>query len=580
MTRVFEYLKPHWKIVIMAPLLMLVEVITDLMQPILLATIVDKGIHMGDTQLIINTGIKMVGLAIVGFFGGFGCIISSSLASANFGADLRLDLFEKVQEFSFTNLDEFKTSSLITRLTNDVMQVQNTVSMMLRILVRAPLMAIGGIIMAVSINMRLAAILLIAIPVMIFILTIIIRAGFPLFREVQKRIDKVNSVMLENLSGIRVVKAYGRSEREKERFKDASKQLRDINIGAHGRVLLTMPVMMLIMNLSVVAVLWLGGIQIRDRNMEVGQVIAFITYLTQILFSLLMVSFVLMMISRAKASADRISEILEAKIDIIDAPNAVDKPITEGCVEFKNVFFRYEGAGGDPVLRDITFTAKPGETVAILGGTGAGKTTLVSLIPRLYDPTEGQVYVDGIDVRKVKLNTLRNNIGVVPQKTILFSGSIEDNIKWGKEDASQGEIIEAAQTAQAHNFIINFPQGYDTKLGQKGVNLSGGQKQRIAIARAIIKKPTILILDDSTSAVDMGTEARIHKALKEFMKRTTCFIIAQRISSVINADKIIVLNDGYIEAMGKHEELLKTSSTYRDIYRSQVREEDGLSVRG
>lgn len=578
MLKIFKYLKPYWKVAVLAPLLMFIEVITDLMQPTLLATIVDKGIAVGDTQLIFQTGLKMFGLALLGFLGGFGCIIASSVASANFGADLRLILFKRVQNFSFANLDEFKTSSLVTRLTNDVSQVQNMTMMMMRILVRAPLLCIGGIIMAVSINAKLAVILLVAIPAMAIILTIIIRRAFPMFNVVQKRLDKVNAIMLENLSGIRVVKAYVRSDRETERFKDANKRFRDINIEAFSRIVLTMPVMMLIMNLSVVAVLWFGGIQVNQKGMEVGQIIAFITYLTQILFSLLMVSFVLMMISRAKASADRINEVLDTKVDIIDDPDAINKPIKEGRVEFKNVSFRYEDAGGEPVLNDITFTARPGETIAILGSTGVGKSTLVNLIPRFYDPTEGQVCVDGIDVKKIKLLTLRQSIGVVLQETILFSGTIKDNLKWGKEGACDEDIIEAAKTAQAHDFIMSFPEGYATKLGQRGVNLSGGQKQRLAIARALVKKPAILIMDDSTSAVDMGTEARIQRALRELMEKTTCFIIAQRISSVINADKIIVLDDGHIVALGKHEELMKTSAIYRDIYKSQIREEDGISA--
>lgn len=578
MLKIFKYLKPYWKLTMLAPALMFLEVASDLMQPTFLAEIVDKGIATGNIPFILQTGLKMVGIAMVGFLGGLGCTIASSAASMNFGADLRLDLFKKVQRFSFANLDKFKTSSLVTRLTNDVMQVQNMVLMMLRILVRAPLLCIGGIIMAVSINMKLASILLVAIPAVVVLLTIIIKKGFPLFTAVQKRLDRLNAVIQENLTGIRVVKAYVRSEKEKERFKEANRQFRDINVKAFRTVILTMPVMMLIINLSIVAILWFGGIQVSNNAMEVGQIMAFITYMTQILFSLLMVSFVLIMISRAKASADRINEVLETRVDIEDSPGAIDMPIAEGRVEFKNVSFSYEGAGGTPVLSHITFTAEPGETVAILGATGSGKSTLVNLIPRLYDPTEGAIYIDGEDIRNIKLDTLRKGIGVVLQETILFSGSIKDNIRWGKEDATDEEIIQAAKAAQAHNFIMSFPQGYDTQLGQMGVNLSGGQKQRLAIARALVKKPAILIMDDSTSAVDLGTEARIQKALKELMKNTTCFIIAQRISSVMDADKIIVLEDGRIEAMGTHEELMQKSETYRDIYRSQIREEAGLSV--
>jgi ATP-binding cassette subfamily B protein len=577
MIKILKYLKPYWKAAILAPILMFIEVISDLMQPTFLAAIVDKGIAAGDLQLIAETGLKMIGIAMIGFLGGFGCVIASSIASQNLGADLRLDLFQKVQSFSFANLDKFKTSSLVTRLTNDVMQIQNMVLMMLRIFVRAPLLCIGGIIMAVRINMRLAAILLVVIPVVAILLVVIINRGFPLFVAVQKRLDRVNAVVQENLSGIRVVKAYLRSEKEKERFREANKQLRDINLKAFRTVILTMPAMMLVINLSIVAVIWFGGIHVSNGSMHVGQVMAFITYMTQILFSLLMVSFVLMMFSRAKASADRINDVLETDVDIKDAPGAVDSPVKEGRVEFKNVSFCYENSSA-PVLSNITFTAEPGETIAILGSTGSGKSTLVSLIPRLYDPTEGSIFIDGIDVREYKLDTLRSSIGVVLQDTILFTGSIKDNIKWGKEEASDEEIIEAAKAAQAHDFIMSFPEGYDTQLGQMGVNLSGGQKQRLAIARALIKKPAILILDDSTSAVDLGTEARIHKAIKEFMKNATCFVIAQRVSSVMDADKIIILDGGRIEAVGTHEELMEKSPTYQDIYRSQIREEEGLSA--
>ncbi|MGI5838670.1 MAG: ABC transporter ATP-binding protein [bacterium] len=573
MLKLFAYLKPYWKAAILAPLFMFVQVFADLMQPTLLAAVIDKGIPAGNVHFIMRTGLQMVGIAVIGMLGGFGGVAAASYAGMHFGAAVRQKLFGKVQEFSFADLDKFTTASLITRLTNDVLQVQMMVFMLLRMLVRAPLLGIGGTIMAVSINGRLASILLLVIPLILLVLTLVIRKGFPLFAAVQEKVDKVNSVLQENLTGIRVVKAFGRTPKENERFRTASKELRDTNVRAMRIMSLSMPLMMLLTNLSIVAIVWFGGSQVQQGEMEVGQIIAFITYMTQILFALRMVSFIFTMISRSKASADRINAVLETEAGVRDAPKAVDKIIKEGRVKFENVSFRYAGAGGAPVLNQITFTAEPGEKVAILGATGAGKSTLVHLIPRLYDPTEGSIRIDGTDIREIRLASLRRQIGVVPQESILFTGSIRDNLLWGKEDATEEEITGAAKAAQVHDFIIRLPDGYSTEIGQKGVNLSGGQKQRLAIARALLKKPAILILDDSTSAVDLGTEARLQKALRELRHGTTCFIIAQRISSVRDADKIIVLEDGRVAASGTHGELLKNSAIYRDIYQSQVREE-------
>lgn len=573
MLKLFAYLKPYWKAAILAPLFMFVQVFADLMQPTLLAAVIDKGIPAGNVHFIMRTGLQMVGIAVIGMLGGFGGVAAASYAGMHFGAAVRQKLFGKVQEFSFADLDKFTTASLITRLTNDVLQVQMMVFMLLRMLVRAPLLGIGGTIMAVSINGRLASILLLVIPLILLVLTLVIRKGFPLFAAVQEKVDKVNSVLQENLTGIRVVKAFGRTPKENERFRTASKELRDTNVRAMRIMSLSMPLMMLLTNLSIVAIVWFGGSQVQQGEMEVGQIIAFITYMTQILFALRMVSFIFTMISRSKASADRINAVLETEAGVRDAPKAVDKIIKEGRVEFENVSFRYAGAGGAPVLSQINFTAEPGEKVAILGATGAGKSTLVHLIPRLYDPTEGSIRIDGTDIREIRLASLRRQIGVVPQESILFTGSIRDNLLWGKEDATEEEITGAAKAAQAHDFIIRLPDGYSTEIGQKGVNLSGGQKQRLAIARALLKKPAILILDDSASAVDLRTEARLQKALRELRHGTTCFIIAQRISSVRDADKIIVLEDGRVAASGTHDELLKKSAIYRDIYQSQVREE-------
>lgn len=570
MFKLFSYLKSYPKMVVLAPLLMLLEVAMDLLQPRLIAMVVDQGIATGDLSLIMRIGLTMIGVAIIGMMAGVGCTIASSIASEGFAADLRTDLYRKVQSFSFANLDRFKTASLITRLTNDVLQVKNIVYMALRIVIRAPFMCIGGIIMAVLINARLTLSLVVAIPLLVLALSIAIARGFPLFAIVQQKLDRVNEVIRENLSGVRVVKAFVRADFEKTRFAQANQELIEITVKASRMVALVLPIILLILNLSIVAVLWFGGIQINQGNMQVGQLIAFINYLTQILTSLLMVAFILMAVSRAKASADRINEVLESEVDIKDRTGADSSSITEGKLRFENVSFRYQGAKGEPVLKNISFEAKPGETVAIIGATGAGKSTLINLIPRLYEPTAGRILIDGKDIKDLKLNTLRKSISVVLQESLLFSGSIDDNLKLGHQDASPEEVSQAARVAQADYFITSFPEGYQTQLGQKGVNLSGGQKQRLAIARALLKKSKILILDDSTSAVDVGTEARIQRGLRDLMKQCTTIVIAQRISTVHQADKILVLDDGKIVAQGSSKELLKSCKIYQDIYTSQL----------
>jgi len=573
MKKLLRYLKPYWKAVMLAPLFMLLEVTTDLLQPTLMADIVDKGIKSGNIPYIINVGFIMIGVAILGILGGLGCTIYASKAALNFSADLRMDLFKRIQSFSFDSLDKFSTASLITRLTNDVVQIQNFVLAMLRIMVRSPLLCIGGIIMALLINAQLALILLVTIPVLAVALGFIIKKGFSLFSSVQKKLDKVNDVVRENLTGVRVVKAFVRADYENNRFSSANTNLKEVTVKASRIVGLTMPLMILVMNLSIIAVIWFGGIKVNIGNMQVGQVMAFINYMTQILFSFMMIAFILMMVSRAKASADRIAEVIDSETDIKDSPEASIEPIKEGRIAFENVSFRYTNAVGEPVLKNITFSAMPGETVAILGSTGSGKSTLVNLIPRFYDVTSGRVLIDGRNVKDIKLKTLRSDVSMVLQESILFSGTIMENIRWGKEDATEEEVFEAAKAAQAHDFIINLPSGYNSILGQRGVNVSGGQKQRLAIARALLRKPAILILDDSTSAVDMGTEARIQNALKVLMENSTCFVIAQRISTVLEADKIMVLENGEIVDMGTHKELLQRCTVYQDIYSSQIGEE-------
>mgnify|MGYP001773263653 CR=1 FL=1 len=572
MKKLLQFLKPYTYAVILAPLLMLIEVVCDLYQPTLLAKIVDQGILKNNFQVIWNTGLIMIGIALIGMVGGIGCTVFSSIASQNFGKDLRNELFKKVQKFSFHNIDKFKTSSLITRLTNDVVQLQTLVMMSLRIMVRAPLLFIGGIIMAISLNKSLSSIFLFSIPILALLFFFIMKKSFPLFSEVQKRIDYVNNVVRENLVGIRVVRAFRREDYEKERFRYANSALMNAVIKAIMLMIIAMPLFMLVMNLSILAVLWFGGLLVEKGNMQVGEVMAYINYMTQILFSLMMIGNILMFISRASASASRVVEVLDEKIDIEDREDSDTRPIENGNVKFEHVYFSYS-KNREPVLVDIDFEVKAGEIIGIIGTTGSGKSTLVNLIPRLYDVTSGRLLVDGRDVKSINLKVLRSAISMVPQDTILFSGTIRENICWGKEDATDEEVIKAARLAQAHDFIINLPDGYDTVIGERGVTLSGGQKQRIAIARALIKNPKILILDDATSAVDFVTEQKIIRGLKEVMKNCTTFLIAQRVSTMMNADKIIILDKGRIVGFGTHYELLERNPIYQEIYKSQIDEE-------
>ncbi|RAV20373.1 ABC transporter ATP-binding protein [Paenibacillus contaminans] len=573
MRKLIVYLKPYWKASVLAPLFMLLEVYMDLLQPKLMAQIVNVGVAERDLSYIWQSGGLMLGVAAIGLIGGVGCTIYSSIASQHFGADVRKDLFRTVQTFSFRNLDTFQTGSLVTRLTNDVVQMQTFVQMTLRIFVRAPFLSLGSVIMAITISPRLALILAVSIPILFAVLFLIIRYAYPLFSKVQSKLDGVNTVLQENLTGIRVVKAFVRSKFEGERFGRANKDYMEMALKATRAIAINMPVMQLILNASVVAVLWYGGHHYWTGGMPIGDLIAFLNYVTQVLFSLLMVGMMIMSVSRAKVSAERINEVLETRPEIADSANAKRCAIRAGKVEFTDVSFGYD-AGRDPVLRNVTLTAEPGQTIALLGATGSGKSSLVALIPRLYEASSGRVAVDGTDVREIGLDHLRSRIGMVFQESVLFTGTIRDNIRFGKTDAAQEEVEAAAKAAQAHDFIISMPDGYDTLLGQRGVNLSGGQKQRIAIARALLVKPDILILDDSTSAVDLGTESRIQRALKELISGSTTFLIAQRISSVMDADTIVLLEEGRIVAQGTHRELMLTSPMYQDIYRSQLGKED------
>ncbi|AEI46289.1 ABC transporter ATP-binding protein [Paenibacillus mucilaginosus] len=569
------YLRPYWKAVLLAPLLMLLEVYMDLLQPKLMASIVNDGVMKGDLAHVRSTGLLMLGYALIGLIGGIGCTVFSSSAAQNFGTDLREALFRKVQTFSYKNLDRFKEGSLVTRLTGDIVQVQNLVQMTLRILVRAPFLALGSVIMALTISPKLALILAVAIPLLFLVLFLLIRFSFPLFSQVQQKLDGLNTVLQENFSGIRVVKAFVRGPFEEARFGRANEDYTAVALKAARAVAINMPVMTLIMNVSIVAVLWFGGAQTWSGELPVGDLVAFINYVTQVLFSLLMVGMMMVFISRAKASADRINEVMTTEADIQSPAQALKDAVQAGRVEFRNVAFSYEGEDRkELVLKHLSFTAEAGQTLAILGPTGSGKSSLVSLIPRLYDPVKGSVLIDGTDVREMDLHHLRGRIGMVLQQAILFSGTIRDNIRFGRPEASQEEVEAAARAAEAHEFIMSFPDGYDTVLGQRGINLSGGQKQRISIARALLLRPAILILDDSTSAVDLGTESRIQRALKELMAETTCILIAQRISSVLDADRILVLEDGEIAAEGTHAELMESSRVYQDIYRSQLGKEE------
>jgi len=565
-----RFLKPYRKWAILAPLLMILEVTMDLMQPRLIQRIVDEGIARLDMSVVTNTGLLMVGLAIVGAVGGLGCTVYATMAAQGFGADLRHTLFRKVQSFSFSNLDELETGQLITRLTNDVTQVQQVVAMLLRIMVRAPLMLVGSLLMAILTSPRLALLFLVLTPLVLVALIWVISKATPLFGQVQRKLDDLNTVMQENLAGVRVVKAFVRDQHEIQRFRITNDGLMEQTIRAARIVAVAMPFMMLAVNLGVVGAIWFGGLQVTYGTMQMGQIIAFVNYLMRTLMSLMMVSMLVMMTARAQASAERIQEVLDSVPRIEDKADAVAAFAPRGRVAFENVTFSYDGNGGAPVLKNINFVAEPGQTVAILGATGSGKSSLIHLIPRFYDVTGGRVTIDGVDVRDIEKEVLRRNVGVALQESVLFSGTIRDNIRYGRPDATDAEVIAVAQAAQAHQFISEFTGGYDTVIGQRGVNLSGGQKQRVAIARALLIRPAVLILDDSTSSVDVETETRIQDALEDVMKGRTSLVIAQRISTVLNADKILVLDDGQIAAEGTHRELLASSPIYREIYESQL----------
>jgi ATP-binding cassette, subfamily B, multidrug efflux pump len=568
------YFGRYKRAVFVVPFVVLLDVLCELSMPLLMSRIIDVGIAGKDVNYIARIGIYMTLLAIAAMGFGTGQMWLSTFASMGFGANLRNALFAKVQQFSFTNIDRFSTASLVTRLTNDVNNLQITALMSLRILLRAPMMLVVAFFLAYNINAELSVVLAVAIPLLVLGVILVLKTAVTRFAIVQERIDALNTTLQENLIGQRVVKAFVRGDFESTKFKKSNDDLTDAGIRAVNVAILSMPIMMFVMNGATLAIIWLGGNMVSAGSLGAGQMISFISYVFQILFSVMMISMVFIMAARAQASAHRVLEVLRSPIDIVDCPEKTDgafPQVTAGKVEFKDVSFRYSLTGtGEDVLHGISFTANPGEVVAVVGGTGTGKSTLVNLIPRLYDVSAGAVLVDGRDVRDYQLESLRDGIGVVLQKNTLFSGTIRDNLLWGREGASQAEIETACRDAEAHEFIMSFTDGYDTDLGQGGVNLSGGQKQRLCIARAILKQPKILILDDSTSAVDSATEARIRESFYHHLAQTTVFIIAQRISSVRNANKIIVIDDGHLIGIGTHDSLMATNAVYQEISQSQL----------
>lgn len=568
-----KYVKKYWKPFISAVIFLMLEAMCDLMQPTIMSKIVDVGVAEKNIKYVAHMGLIMLIITGFGAFAASMRNIISCHVSQNFGAELRSDMYKKIQSFSFDNIDNFESASLITRLTNDVTQVQNFINGLMRIFVKAPLLCIGSIIMAVRLNASMALVFLIIIPIISFLIYLNMKIGFPFFTKVQRALDHINSVMREYLSGVRVVKAFNRFNYETERFENANNQLGSETIKAMRVMSVFSPGISLTVNLGIASVLWFGGYKVSSHSMHVGEIIAFTNYMTQILSSMMMIANVLNMFVRARASSERINEVFIQKNRMV-FNNVSNKHAEEkGSLELNNIFYSYSNSAGEPVLKNITFSVKSGETVGIIGPTGSGKSTLISLIPRFYDAASGTIKLDGQDIKDYSLKDLRNKIAVVPQKSVLFTGTVIENIKWGKEDATMDEIIESTKTAQAHEFITNLPEGYDTLLGQGGVNFSGGQKQRVSIARALVKKPEILIMDDSTSAVDVTTEAKIREGLKKYAENLTCLIIAQRITSVMTADKIIVLDNGAIVGMGKHRELLNSCDIYKDIYMSQIGKE-------
>lgn len=571
MLKLLKYVKGYAiACAIIAPIMMFIEVYMDLMQPKLMSDIIDTGIANRDLSYVYSVGGHMLFVAVIGIIGGLGCGIFASIASVSTAERLRQGLFDKIQTLSFSELDKLKTSSLITRLTNDVTQFQNMLLMALKIMVRAPFLCIGGIIMAYELSPKLSTIFLIAIPIIVIAVIIILKKSFPLFLLVQQKIDKINVVMRENILGMRVIKAFTVENKQGERFDEANNDLMNRNIKAQNMNILLSPIVTFILNISVIGVLWFGGYMAINGAIEIGKIMAFINYLIQIMNSMMMVLMLILNISRAKASGDRINEVLETKTSIEDIYNASD--MGNFNIEFRDVSFKYNESG-DYVLKNINLTINEGEKVGIIGATGAGKSSLIGLIPRLYDVTTGEVLIGNKNVKEIKTKELRKNIGIVLQESILFSGDIEENLRFGNEKADKEFIEEAAKDAQAYEFIKSKEDGYKSIVEQRGKNLSGGQKQRLSIARTLVKNPKIFIMDDSSSALDMATESKLQIAIKNRMKDKTIVIIAQRISAVMDCNKIVVIDNGEVVAIGSHLELLQNNEIYRSIALSQLGEE-------
>lgn len=571
-----KYIKKYGVLASISMIFLMVEALCDLLQPTIMSRIIDIGVAQRDMDYVLKTGGLMLLITALGAVAASMRNVLATYVSQNFGAQLRSDLFSKVQSLSFDSLNKFDRASLVTRLTNDVNQVQVFVNGMMRIFVKAPLVCIGGLFMATQLNAELAVVLAVVVPIVGLLIFLNLKIGFPFFLKVQQALDRVNGAMREYLSGVRVVKAFNRFDFEVGKFTRANEELQEKSLSATRVMSVFSPAIMLTVNLGIVAVLWMGGLGVEQGNIQVGHIIAFTNYMTQILFSLMMISLVFNMFVRAKASAGRIGEVFAEENRMSwkeDAAHGREPGEEKGRIDFEQVSFSYDGEGGQPVLKQISFSCLPGETVGIIGSTGAGKSSLVSLIPRFYDVTAGTIRVNGQDVREVDPAKLREKMAIVPQKTTLFTGTVLENIRWGKEDATEEEVEAAARMAQAHEFIAATPEGYQTRVGQGGVNFSGGQKQRISIARALVKKPEILILDDSTSAVDVATESKIKEALQTYAKGLTCILIAQRITSVMDADKIVVLDNGEVAGIGTHETLLATCRVYQEIFTSQIGKE-------
>ncbi len=575
--KLIKYLKPYTWLAIISPLLMIGEVTVDLFQPKLMAKIVDEGVLAGNMTVVWQTGLLMLGLVILGGTVGILCAYTASKAAQGFGHDLRVDTFDSVMSLSIQQTDKFTTGSLVTRLTNDVSMIQELVQMALRMFVRAPIFFVGGSIMMSTLDLEFSLVALIGLPILLAMVFLFLRKVTPLFGVVQKKLDKVNSVVQENVSGARVIKAYVREDYENDRFDKANKDFYDINYKTMSIMCFLSPLMMIVMNLAVVAVIYLGGLKAEAQAMKAGDIMAAVSYLTQIFHSVMMVNMMFQTLSRAGASAKRVNEVLDSAPAIVSGDK---KETREGdiCISFKEVDFHYPGSSGRPVLNNINLDVKRGETLAVIGATGSGKSSLVKLLPRFYDVNSGEIFIDGVPVKDYDLKELRSKIGYVMQKSELFSDTVAGNIRWGKKNATDEEVKEAATVAQADVFISGFSDGYNTFIAEKGASLSGGQKQRVSIARALVRKPEILILDDSTSALDLATESKLRAALREKMKGTTVIMIAQRIASVKEADRIAVIEKGSIVACDTHDNLLKTCETYREIYSSQMK--SGTLVEG